>query len=144
MLDPLISAIKAIRKNKSFFVKFVSANDAGSTGAHQGGLYIPKTAFNFLFDLPGQKGINKEKNASVKWSDGTLSDCRCIYYGKGSRNEYRMTRLGKHLEVGKLVVMVKVAEDKYNGFLLEDERDIEIFLLCFNLKKKDTNTIINI
>lgn len=142
MIDPLISSIKTVRDNEVSFCKFVSANDAGETGAHQGGLYVPKTCSKLLFDTPGIKGTNKEKQATIKWSDGTVSDCRCIYYGKGSRNEYRITRLGKHLNIADLAVIVWINDKVYKGFLLTDARDIELFLLALNLRRADTNKII--
>jgi hypothetical protein len=142
MIDPLISAIKAVRENEISFCKFVSANDAGTTGTHQGGLYVPKSAFSLLFTSPGTKGSNKEKKAILKWNDGTVSDCRCIYYGQGSRNEYRLTRLAKHLNIGELVIVVQISSKNFKGFVLKSQRDIDIFLLTFNMKKKDTNKLI--
>lgn len=50
---------------------------------------------HFLFDTPGVKGENKDKMVKVKWQDDFTTDSRFIYYGQGTRNEYRITRFGK-------------------------------------------------
>ena len=39
--------------------------------------------------------MNKEKMVSIKWQDDFTTDSRFIYYGQGTRNEYRITRFGK-------------------------------------------------
>ena len=57
--------------------------------------YIPKCAAALLFDTPGVKGENKDKMVKVKWQDDFTTDSRFIYYGQGTRNEYRITRFGK-------------------------------------------------
>lgn len=79
------------------FCKFISANDAGITGSHQSGIYIPKNSFSILFDSAGVKGENKERSINIKWQN-TFSTESCFkYYGKGTRNEYRITRFGRGL-----------------------------------------------
>ena len=47
-------AVAAVSRSRNAFCKFTSANDAGSTGAHQAGYYIPKSAWPVMFDCPGQ------------------------------------------------------------------------------------------
>jgi signal transduction histidine kinase len=142
MSEVLAKAIKAVRSNKYSFCKFVSANDAGETGAHQAGLYIPKNSIALMFDQPGQKGENMEKFAEIKWHDGMVSKCRFIYYGQGTRNEYRITRLGKSFELGQLVVIVKESEETYLGFALPASRESQLFLSEFELTIEDTNSLI--
>ena len=142
MEDILDKTISAVRQHEFSFCKFISPNDAGATGAHQAGLYIPKNSIQLLFDEPGSIGSNKEKFATIEWVDGTIANSRFIYYGQGSRNEYRITRLGKSFHVGELVVIVKEDEDKYLGFLLQSEYDKNTFLNTFNLKETDTNKLI--
>lgn len=142
MSQELEKAIKAVNKNEFSFCKFVSPNDAGDTGAHQAGLYIPKNSIDLMFDEPGQKGKNKEKYATINWWDGVQSQCRFIYYGQGSRNEYRITRLGRHFKVGELIVIVKLSDLEYEGFVLSGKKNIKDFLIEFNLTEEQTNSLI--
>lgn len=142
MLEQLKEVIEAVKANKYSFCKFISANDAGETGAHQSGLYIPKNSIPLMFDTPGIKGSNKEKFATIKWSDGIESNCRFIYYGQGTRNEYRITRLGKTFKVDDFVVIIKVNEEKYLGYVFFDEKIINSFLKEFEISREDTNNLI--
>ncbi len=143
MSEVVEHAIQAVRNHQYSFWKFVSPNDAGITGAHQAGLYIPKNSINLLFDEPGIVGDNKEKHATIEWPDGTIAECRFIYYGKGTRNEYRITRLGKTFNVYDIVIIVKKNEDKYLGFILQTENDKQAFLGEFNLTENNTNSLID-
>jgi signal transduction histidine kinase len=143
MTDELSGAINAVKTHTYSFCKFISANDAGSTGAHQAGLYIPKNSINLIFDEPGQVGSNMEKFAEIEWSDGTIAFCRFIYYGQGTRNEYRVTRLGRSFNVGDFIIIVKKTETQYLGFLLQSEAEKNDFLNEFNLEIDDTNKLIN-
>jgi signal transduction histidine kinase len=96
-----------------------------------------------LFNEPGEKGKNKEQEATIYWFDGTVADCHLKYYGQGSRNEYRITKLSEHFNIGDLVVIVKVEETKYKGFILSTKNEIDFFLASFNLNPEDTNTLID-
>lgn len=136
--------IKTVKEHQYSFCKFISANDAGETGAHQAGLYIPKNSIKLLFDEPGEKGKNKEKLASISWQDGLISNCRFIYYGQGTRNEYRITRLGRHFKVGEFVIIVRLSDEEYLGYLLTKEKEISDFLAEFELNKEDTNSLVPI
>lgn len=89
-----IQAIQAVLSGQRAYCKFLAANDTGLTGGHQAGIYISKPSIPILFDEPGIKGTNKEKWVKVKWQDGIETDTRFIYYGKGTRNEYRITNFG--------------------------------------------------
>src|ERR1700754_1325876 len=140
MNDELIAAVAAVRAGKCSFCKFVSPNDAGTTGAHQAGLYIPKKAVSLIFDTPGVKGENREEIASLSWFDGVSAPaCRLKYYGVGTRGEYRMTRLGRSFDAGNLVIIVKADPLRYLGFKLISDADINAFLSEFNLTPDDTN-----
>ncbi len=140
--DQLSLAIAAVKSNEYSFCKFASSNDAGSTGAHQSGIYIPKNSAPLIFDQPGVKGQNKERFVELIWFDGTTSQCCFKYYGGGTRNEYRITRLGVSLSEGDFIVIVKVSEDNYLGFLFDDEILIDLFLKEFELSREDTNKLI--
>ncbi|MDR3680521.1 MAG: ATP-binding protein [Flavipsychrobacter sp.] len=142
MADELSGAIAAVKSNLYSFCKFISANDAGTTGAHQAGLYIPKNSVALVFNEPGVHGQNKEKYASIRWFDNTVSRCRFIYYGQGTRDEYRVTRLAKKFNVDDLVIIVKENEENYHGFLLKTQQDKADFLHHFHMGEDDTNKLI--
>ncbi|HEY4288002.1 MAG TPA: EcoRII N-terminal effector-binding domain-containing protein [Puia sp.] len=142
MIDELSGAVKAVRSGEYSFSKFISPNDAGTTGAHQAGLYIPKNSYKLIFDTPGVKGQNKERLAEITWFDGTVAMCRFKYYGGGTRNEYRITRLGTSFSEGELVVIVRNSDKTYSGFRLSDEISIDLFLKEFDLGHNDTNSLI--
>lgn len=142
MTDVLSGAITAVKAGQYSFCKFISPNDAGITGGHQAGIYIPKNSIKLIFDSPGIKGQNKERLAELNWFDGTVVQCCFKYYGTGTRNEYRITRLGKSFDEGELVIIVKISENEYAGFRLLDEILIDLFMKEFNLSRDDTNALI--
>src|SRR5258708_2326554 len=81
--------------HKKRFCIFITANDTGETGAHQEGFYIPKSSYSLFFDSPGEKGSIKDNFIKIKWQDDFETESRAIYYGQGTRNEYRLTRFGR-------------------------------------------------
>ncbi|MCX2483265.1 EcoRII N-terminal effector-binding domain-containing protein [Pedobacter sp. MR2016-24] len=143
MTNEVSAAVSAVNANVYSFCKFISPNDAGTTGAHQAGLYIPKNSISLVFNQPGIHGQNKEKFATIVWSDNITSRCRFIYYGQGTRDEYRVTRLGRSFNVDDLVVLVKEDEENYLGFLLRSAQDKSIFLDQFQMSDDDTNKLID-
>jgi hypothetical protein len=87
-------AIKVVTLGQRTFCKFLSANDTDPKQSHQAGIYIPQNSFSILFDSPGIKGDNKDRFVSVNWhyEEEYISDeVRFIYYGRNTRNEYRIT-----------------------------------------------------
>ena len=95
MMSIVSRAIQAAMDGQLTFCKFLAANDTGQTGGHQAGIYISKPSIPILFDTPGVKGENKEKWVKVEWQGDFKTDTRFIYYGQGTRNEYRITNFGK-------------------------------------------------
>lgn len=71
------------------------------------------------------------------------------YYGQGSRNEYRITRFGKNFEfinddhIGDLIILAKLDESDYLGYVLSTEEDIEGFMMTFGLAPGATNQLID-
>ena len=59
-------AVAAVGRATAAFCKFTSANDAGSTGAHQSGYYMPKNAWSLMFDRPGERGENMDRTVIIK------------------------------------------------------------------------------
>ena len=143
-----ISAIQSVNNGQLAYCKFLSANDTGDTGGHQAGIYIAKNALSILFDEPGEKDSNKDKYVKIRWQDDFTTDSRFIYYGTGTRNEYRITRFGRGFpfltteHTGDLFVFVKNDSEDYSGYILETEDDINAFLGAFAMGPTDTGTII--
>lgn len=141
-------AIYAARDSELAFCRFIVANDTGATGSHQSGFYIPKKSFRIFFDSKGERGTNKDRSIKIKWQDDFETDSRVIYYGRGTRNEYRLTRFGKEFQfledeyIGSLLVIVKQGGDYYQAFVLSEEVDIDDFLNAFGMTPVDTNNII--
>ena len=150
MNDYSVYAVHSASDGIMSFCKFLSANDTGETGGHQAGIYISKPSIPILFDTPGVKGENKEKWVSINWQNGEYkTSSRFIYYGQGTRNEYRITNFGKGFPylkpeyTGALFVLVKENEESYSGFILNTEDEIENFLDAFGLTPPETNRLIN-
>ncbi len=81
------------------FTKTLSANDVGSTGAHQAGVHIPKGERDLLKFLPPlDPGVkNPDAWLTCVGEDGIPHRFRFVYYNNrlhdenGTRNEYRIT-----------------------------------------------------
>lgn len=150
MNEILNSAITKVQNAKHAFCRFITANDTGKNGSHQAGFYIPKCAAPLLFDTPGVKGENKDKFVEVKWQDDFITESRFIYYGQGTRNEYRITRFGKNFpffeedNVGDLLIIAQYTENYYYGFVLQRDQDIDEFFAYFNLSPEMTNQLIDV
>lgn len=149
MSEILDIAIQVVKESRTSFCRFITGNEAGTTGSHQAGFYIPKNAAPLLFGEECTRGKNREKNVTIKWQNDVETSSRFIYYGQGTRNEYRITRFGKGFEflmdkyVGSLIILAEQAEDYYQAFVLESDDDIETFLSYFNLSTEQTNQLIS-
>lgn len=141
-------AIQAVRNSSLAYCRFLTANDTGLTGGHQSGIYIAKPAVPIIFDEPGIRGNNKDRRARIRWQDGSETNARFIYYGQGSRNEYRITNFGQNFPylrpdyTGALFVLAKCGAGDYLGFVLNTEEDIEEFLDAFGMSPAETNRLI--
>ena len=150
MNELLNSAIQSVLTAKAAWCRFITGNDAGTTGSHQSGFYVPKCASMLLFDKPGKKGENKEKTVKIKWQNDFVTESRKKYYGQGTRNEYRITHFGRNFpflqdeNVGDLLIIAKYTEEDYAGYVLSSDNDIDAFLAYFNLSPNETNQLINI
>ena len=142
-------AIESVSRSLSSFCKFISANDAGKTGAHQAGFYIPKNSIPLMFDVPGVKGENKERFITINWQSAFETQSRFIYYGQGTRDEYRLTRFGRDFpflaenNVGDLFILSHIERDFYEGFVLQTDEEIEEFFLRLNISANETNRLID-
>lgn len=146
-----IENITNVCKNaKAVFCKFLSCNDTGVTQSHQSGIYMPKNAFSILFDTPGVKGTNKARMVTIKWQMDFETASRFIYYGSGSRDEYRITRFGRGFPFlseeysGDLFILAKIEEEYYNAFIITSDEEIESFFASFNISASDTNRLLDV
>ncbi len=150
MSEILDKAIGRVACARAAWCRYITANDTGTTGSHQQGFYVPKHASGILFDTPGRKGENKDKMVTIRWQDDFETASRFIYYGQGTRNEYRVTRFGKGFpfftddNVGNLLILAKHDDDHYFAFVLSADEDIDAFFAFFNLSPNDTNRLIEI
>ncbi|WP_088034859.1 type II restriction endonuclease [Evansella clarkii] len=143
----LTEVLKAARESGCFYCKFITANDVGLTKAHQEGLHIAKQAWNIFFDRKGIKGENKDKFVKIHIQNYYPFESRVIYYGKGTRDEYRITRFWanspfyKEEQVGNLIVFIPLDSNNYKVFILDTEEEIENFANSFSLSLVDTNAV---
>lgn len=148
-MDYSLQAVQAALQGEKTFCKFLSANDTGQTGGHQAGIYVAKPAVPILFEQYGQRGQNMDRWVSIEWQDGTVTNTRYIYYGQGTRNEYRITNFGHDFPflrpelTGALFVLVQNTHEDYSGFVLETEDEINRFLDAFGISVTETNRLID-
>lgn len=141
-------AIISVMGGKKSFCKFLSANDTGKTGGHQAGIYIAKPAVPIIFDRPFEKGQNKDRWVNITWQDGRTTETRFIYYGQGTRNEYRITNFGRDFEflkpeyTGSLFILIQYTEEDYRAFVLDNADLIDQFLDAFGMGPVQTNNLI--
>lgn len=145
----LEKAIQAAQTAENGFCKFITANDAGATGGHQAGFHIHKGIWPLFFDTPGKKGVNKDLFVTIKWQDDFETSSRFIYYGVGTRNEYRLTRFGRGFpflnedNVGDLLVLVRKGKEFFEGYVLSKDEDIEDFFASMRISSSETNHLFN-
>lgn len=145
-------AIQAVLEGKYAFFKFISANEVGKTGSHQAGFYMPKKVAPLMFEKPVVRGMNADRNVTIAWYSADAeweTSSRFIYYGVGTRNEFRLTRFGKGFpflmedRVGDLLVLVQITGDFYKGFVLSSDEEIELFFDTLSLSPSHANELIS-
>lgn len=149
MNELLTTVINAVGQSEKAWCRYITANDTGQTGGHQSGFYVPKCAAPLLFNEPGRKGENKERMVKIRWQDDFCTESCLKYYGQGTRNEYRITRFGRSFPfledeyIGSLLVLIRLSDDDYEGFILSRDEDIDDFHAYFNLSPNETNKLID-
>lgn len=145
----LEKVISSVQNSELSFTKYITANDTGSTGAHQAGFHIPKNAWSLFFDKEGEKGSNKDKFITIRWQDDFETESRFIYYGAKTRNEYRLTRFGKGFpflndeNIGDLLIISKKSDNYYEAFVLQTDEDIDDLFAALNISSNNTSGIIS-
>lgn len=138
--ENLQDAIQLVQQSVFAYCHYITPNDVGATGGHQCGFTFAKPQYYMFFDEPGTKGSNKEKFIDIDWQKGLIkTSSRAIYYGVGTRDEYRITRFGRGFEflqedyIGSLQIMTKDHGGNYRAYVLSDQDNIEDFMDAFNL-----------
>lgn len=148
MNNIISTAIHTCAESSIAFSKFITANDVGATGGHQAGFHIHKDSWRLFFDNQGIKGENKDLFVKIKWQNDFETDSRFIYYGSGTRNEYRLTRFGRGFpflndeNIGDLLVIAKSGDRYYEAFVLSSDEDIDDFFSAFGISSTETNGIL--
>lgn len=145
-----VEAIEAVLNSKISFFKFISANDSGDTGGHQQGILVPKPAVPVIFKGVFPKGSNESYFSDIIWEDGFTTQSRFIYYGRGTRDEYRITNFSREfdyrsrIETGNIFILARMNNDfsGYKAFLLKDEASMDEFLAAFSLSPIDAGKVI--
>lgn len=81
-------------------VKTLSKNDLGLSGSHQAGILVPKALVKLAFFPKLDEESFNPHCVIVVHADGKEYELNYIHYnskvfGRGTRNEYRLTRLNK-------------------------------------------------
>lgn len=149
MTDGLLEkAVKATGESDFAYCHYITPNDVGATGSHQCGFLVARSCRPLFFPTAGEKGSNMDRRVRIKWQDDFETDSRAVYYGVGTRNEYRLTRFGRGFEflqpdyVGSLLVMTRRADEEFRAYILADQDDIEDFMATFNLDVTVGNQVI--
>lgn len=88
--------LEAAESERVWFVKRLSANDTGATGAHQVGIYLPKQVTRVLFPgLLDERSANPKRACHVRFgSHASTADAVTTFYNQKTRDEVRITRWG--------------------------------------------------
>lgn len=87
------------------FEKVLSKNDTGQSGSHQAGILVPRGNRELLSFFPPLDGSTKNPDHKINCQDeeGRWWRFRYVYYNnkltdpRGTRNEYRITRMTNYL-----------------------------------------------
>lgn len=148
-MENLLDAIGLVNNSVFAYCHYITPNDVGATGGHQCGFTFAKHCYPMFFNEPGQKGENKDRTVEITWQKDFTIQSRAIYYGVGTRNEYRLTRFGRGFEfqkddyIGSLQIMTRSSDGEYNAYVLSDQDNIESFMATFNLDITKGNQIID-
>jgi type II restriction enzyme len=135
---PLPLAEKAIteaQQHGKAILKFISANDAGLTGSHQAGFYLPKSAWKLYAPFGPVQGRNDKSKVRIFWQSQMYTDSVVTWYGKGKpekpRSEYRLTCFGDDFPylhedmVGDLLVLIPQDMQNFIAYVIDLPDDID-------------------
>ena len=146
-MNPIDSLITTRDECEAFFYKYISANDAGATGSHQAGFYMPGETWPMFLEREGQDDENLEERIKIEWpqrldlfNQGEITESAFKWYGQKTRSEYRLTSGFNFLSdenVGDLLVFFRLPAKQYRAYLLSSDEDIEEFFSTFGLFPAD-------
>jgi type II restriction enzyme len=132
-------AITDARQYGRALLKFISANDVGSTGSHQCGFYLPKAIWQHFTCNPPERGKLSKEDVKITWQDGLVTNSVITWYGQKTRSEYRLTRFGRDFpwlnedNVGSLLILIPCGSSKFLAYVADTEDDIDDVLSAFGL-----------
>lgn len=124
-------------------LKFISPNDAGLTGAHQCGFYLPIGVWEMFTPQAPENGVNHKHIVNILWQDGRTTESAVTWYGK-AKHEYRLTRFGRDFPflnsdaVGNLLVLIPVSRTEFRAYVLDLEEDIDELQAALGVEVIDT------
>ena len=134
MLSPIGErAVNDAVQSGRTLLKFISPNDAGQTGSHQAGFYLPIKAWKLYSKNPPAKGSNFDCPIRITWQDGRVTESCVKWYGSKTRHEFRLTRFGKDFpwlledNIGSLLILIPRTRDEFLAYVLDSDEDIEEF-----------------
>ena len=113
-------------------LKFISPNEAGVTGSHQRGFYLPLNAWELYTPHPPTQQENSKHSIHIQWQDGNSTESVVTWYGRGTRYEYRLTNFGRGFpflnpdSVGNLFVLIPFSMTEFRAYVLDLEEDIDL------------------
>lgn len=146
MSDLCDRAIEVCRSAPLSYCKFMSANDSGESKSHQYGILVSSRCKEILFGDRPLSAIEKTM-AHVVWNDELERDNVFTWYE--SKHELRITTFGRAFPLlvpentGALFILAKLGEGEYRGYIINDEQDIDDFLVAFGISPTETNHYID-
>jgi len=113
-------------------LKFISPNDAGLTGSHQCGFYLPKSVWPLYSPHPPKLGRKDKSWPAILWPDGRETRSCVTWYGRKTRREYRLTCFGPDFpyltadSVGDLLVLIPKSHEEFIAYILDKDDDIKL------------------
>lgn len=136
--DAVDRAILDVLKHGVAVTKTIRANEVGGI-SHQTGFLLPRPYWRAFSSHPPTKGKNLDEQVDVEWPDGTSTCSRIVWYGTGTRSEYRLTRFGRGFRwldgslLGAWFVLVRVDTGRFRVHILTTDADREQFESHFNV-----------
>lgn len=132
MITPVAEqAINDALRYGNAVLKYISPNDVGITSSHQCGYYLPKNHWRMFTPNEPIKGANNEHLVDILWHNGQMTHSRIVWYGTGTRSEFRLTRFGRDFPflaadcVGDLLILIRKDSTHFNAYTLDLSEDVE-------------------
>lgn len=142
------AAIAFALQTGNALLKFLSANDVGTTFSHQGGFYLPREpgVWEMFAQFGPVKGRNDKELVSILWQiEEYETNSAITWYGKETRSEYRLTRLGgkkfpyiTNDSIGDLLVLIPFDHLHFRAFLLDLEDDVEELFAALGVQMNES------